>query len=241
MKFANVIKLIKGRAYRVVEDQEEIATLELVDDIEEQILLEKILDNSKPVPTNTPHLDYLITTPFRYPPLRHGSRFGSRHENSFFYGSLSKRTALAETAYYRCLFWEGMTVKPSSGYKTSHTIFQLSYQTDHGIQLQGENFKKHHLQLTHPSDYQFTQAIGSNMREQGITGFEFISARDMSGGINVAFFNPKPIRSKRPLHKETLTCLTHNDCVVFKLNGSLLSFTYPKANFSPNGFFARIR
>ena len=169
MKFANVIKLIKGRAYRVVEDQEEIAILELVDDI-----------------------------------------------------------------------WEGMTVKPSSGYKTSHTIFQLSYQTDHGIQLQGENFKKHHVQLTYPSDYQFTQAIGSNMREQGITGLEFISARDMSGGINVAFFNPKPIRSKRPLHKETLTCLTHNNSVVFKLNGSLLSFTYPKADFSPNGFFARI-
>jgi hypothetical protein len=42
----------------------------------------------------------LLTTPFRYPPLRHGSRFGSRQYRGIFYGSRSRSGCLVEGAYY---------------------------------------------------------------------------------------------------------------------------------------------
>ena len=55
---------------------------------------------------------YLLATPFRYPPLPYGSRFGSRFEPSLFYGARSASTALAESAYYRFVFWSGMATPP---------------------------------------------------------------------------------------------------------------------------------
>jgi len=235
------VRRIKGHAFRVVEDQEEIATLELVDDTNEQMLLEEILENSKPVSTFSRNVDYLISTPFRYAPLKYGSRFGGRFENSLFYGSLSKHTALCETAYYRFLFWTAMIIKPVSGLRTSHTVFQINYQTDHGLQLQDASFKKHHQKLTHPTNYSFTQQLGKEMREQAINGFEFTSARDIQNGLNIAFFTIDPIRSKYPLHKESFTCLTRDDTVMFKQNGTLLSYGFPITDFFYEGRFVVVK
>ena len=49
MTLDGLIQNINGLAFRVVEDQEEVATLEIVDNIDEQVLLEQILEASKPV------------------------------------------------------------------------------------------------------------------------------------------------------------------------------------------------
>lgn len=57
----------------MVESQEQVATLQLVDTLEEQALLEELLESSKPpVPADAEPLHYLLKTPFRYPPLRWG-------------------------------------------------------------------------------------------------------------------------------------------------------------------------
>ena len=69
----------KTSVYRIVETQEYAATMNLVDDLEEQELLEQLLDEVKPpYKKGTQKLHYLISTPFRYPPLKYGSRFGDR-------------------------------------------------------------------------------------------------------------------------------------------------------------------
>lgn len=240
MKLIEHIEPIDGVAFRVAEDQEEIATLELVDEIHEQILLESILEQSKPSQTVSTKIDYLISAPFRYAPLRHGSRFGQRYEDSLFYGSTSQYTALAETAYYRFLFWRAMADKPASSYKTSHTIFQVKYHCPKGMRLQSEFFKSQRLKLTDPSSYSFTHSVGSEMRTLGVEGFEFCSARDIPHGINVAFFNPSPIRSKRPLLKETLSCLSNDETVTFKQKGSFESWTFCADDFSDNGLFQTV-
>jgi len=44
-------------------------------------------------------LDYLLFPPFRYPPLKWGSRFGTEYQRGLFYGSQLLATALAEVAY----------------------------------------------------------------------------------------------------------------------------------------------
>lgn len=67
------IRPLQGRLVRLVESQEQVATLQLVDTLEEQALLEELLESSKPpVPADAEPLHYLLKTPFRYPPLRWG-------------------------------------------------------------------------------------------------------------------------------------------------------------------------
>ena len=104
-----------GELLRLVESQEQVATSTLVDDLAEQALLEDLLDATKPaVPPQAAGLHYLLSTPFRYPPLRHGSRFGGRFEPSLFCGARVLETVLAEAAYYRFVFWTGMATPPAS-------------------------------------------------------------------------------------------------------------------------------
>jgi hypothetical protein len=72
---------------------------------QEQDLLEQLLDETKPpYKEGTQQLHYLISTPFRYPPLKYGSRFGDRTMPSFFYASETPQTVLGECAYYRFAF-----------------------------------------------------------------------------------------------------------------------------------------
>ena len=66
--------------YRVVEAQHINSTRKLVDTDDEQELLEALIDGAKrpaPVGASFVGLHYLLSTPFRYPPLKYGSRFGS--------------------------------------------------------------------------------------------------------------------------------------------------------------------
>ena len=110
---ANVRRL-SGRAWRVVEAQHVTSTRKLVDSLEEQRILEELIEGSKPPPPDEARergLHFLLFTPFRYPPLRHGSRFATRTEPSLWYGSTRPRTCLAECAYYRLLFVEGTTAE----------------------------------------------------------------------------------------------------------------------------------
>src|ERR1041384_5808829 len=99
-------------AWRVVEAEHMVATRKLVDSDEEQALLEDLIERAKPPARREPEfegLHYLLATPFRYPPLRHGSRFGTRAERGIWYGAETQRAAFAEVAYYRLLFLAGTT------------------------------------------------------------------------------------------------------------------------------------
>src|SRR5260370_1119544 len=76
-------------------------------------------------------LDSLLFTPFRYPPLRHGSRFGSRYERGIWYGAETLRTAFAEVAYYRLLFLEG-TEADLGLLQTDLSAFSVRVRTHRG-------------------------------------------------------------------------------------------------------------
>ncbi len=71
-------------AWRVAELQEKTSTRKLVDSIEEQKVLEELIDESKP-PLLKSQIGFhpLLYTPFRYLPLKNGSRFGKKTEPSF--------------------------------------------------------------------------------------------------------------------------------------------------------------
>src|SRR5690349_16833291 len=92
-------------AYRLVESQQVTATRKLVDSLVEQTILEDMIESVKPaLLPDTESLHPLLYTPFRYPPLKHGSRFGTPFESSLWYGSLELEAAMAEKAYYQFNF-----------------------------------------------------------------------------------------------------------------------------------------
>src|SRR5688572_17939613 len=94
-----------GRVWRVVEAQNRFSTLKLVDTPEDQGVLERLIDSTKPpVPPECRHLDYLLFTPFRYGTYRHGSRFRRAGiTEGVFYASEQPQTAIAEIGFYRLL------------------------------------------------------------------------------------------------------------------------------------------
>ncbi|SNR85625.1 RES family NAD+ phosphorylase [Pseudomonas segetis] len=209
---------LRGRLVRLVESQEQVATLQLVDTLAEQALLEELLETSKPVlPDATRGLHYLLITPFRYPPLRWGSRFGSRFEPSLFYAAQRIETAMAEAAYYRFVLWDGMDVAPPSGRILSeHCSFEAGYKVERGIALQKAPFDEYRTQLMHPSQYSQTQALGAAMRGAQVEAFEYRSARCTQGGVNVALFTPRALAEKRPRNLMPWFCETTEQYVAFK-------------------------
>lgn len=208
--------LLGGTLYRIVESQEQIATRELVEgDLGEQAVLEDLIETSKPPrPPGTDRLDYLLATPWRYPPLRHGSRFGSRREPSLFYGGYSETTTLAEAAYYRFVFLTDMET-PLTRYDSRHTLFSARYRTERGLRLQAAPFDEWRDALVHPSEYGPTQALGRAIREAGVEAFEFPSARDPGSGNNVALVVPGTLLSSRHREPSGWLCTTTVDLVTF--------------------------
>lgn len=215
---AEQIKPLRGRLVRLVESQEQVATLQLVDNLAEQGLLEDLLETSKPpLPQSAEPLHYLLKTPFRYPPLRWGSRFGTRYEPSLFYAALRLETAMAEAAYYRFVLWDGMASPPPSGRILSeHSSFEARYQVERGIRLQQAPFSEHQQVLSHPSDYRPTQALGAAMRAARVEAFEYRSARCPLGGSNVALYTPQALAEKRPRNLLPWFCETTAGYVAFK-------------------------
>jgi len=229
-------QILSGTLQRLVESQEQVATHRLVSSLERQSLLEEMLEATKPPRRKgTEHLHYLLATPFRYPPLKYGSRFGTRSEPSLFYGSLTTHTVLAEAAYYRFVFWYGMAVPPGKKLDTQHTLFEAHYKTAQGLRLQDPPFKEYAEHLSHPADYPATQRLGSLMRASGIEAFEFISARDPDNGINVALFTPKALASQAPLSQEQWLCELTADHVRFFTQHTHRFFNFPLEIFKVNG------
>ena len=194
------IRPIDGKLYRLVESQEQIATLGYVDTLDEQALLEQMLDQAKPVSQpDCDSLHYLLKTPFRYPPLKWGSRFGRVHERSLFYGGKNIGAVLAESAFYRFVFWHSMDGMPvKDRIRSEHTLFSVRYGTEKGIQLQEPPFALYQAELTDPVKYQAAQQIGSAMRAANVEAFEYCSARDPEHGLCVALFSPAAFRQKKP-------------------------------------------
>ncbi|MGM0767694.1 MAG: RES family NAD+ phosphorylase [Pseudomonadota bacterium] len=228
------IEPLQGTVYRIVESQEDIATTRLVDNIPEQARLEELLEASKPRrPKETERLHYLLATPFRYPPLKHGSRFGRAYERSLFYGAMTVNTALAETAFYRFVFISHLAVPFPRPLRTLHTVFGARIRTERGVRLQDSGWQDLHGALTHPSRYGTPQALGSDLRACDVNAFQFLSARALQAGlyrlpfnasngmegVNAALFEPAALKDRKPGARMRLIVVTGAELVSMSLTG----------------------
>lgn len=192
---------------RMVETQEYAATTSLVDDLEEQAILEQLLDEYKPdYSEGTQDLHYLISTPFRYPPLKYGSRFGTVLQPSFFYASENVLTCLSEAAFYRFYLIDGTDMPFPNVIQSLHSLFFVRVSTQSALDLTQIQDAGIQQQLTDPSSYALTQQVGTFAREQGSQLLRYFSARSQSKSINVAIDNHQVIQSKSPEDKVEYIC-----------------------------------
>lgn len=214
---------------RVVEDQYVAATTRLVDDSDEQLLLEELVDSVKPpLPEGLGRLHFLLFTPFRYPSAGHGSRFRRRFDPGVFYAAEELRTALCETAYYRLVALAGTAaVLPDNVY--AYTSFDVRVSTAKAVDLTAP---KHRRRVSSATGYAQAQAVGARLRDAGIEGVRYVSARDGEGGANVALFAPV-FADRQPRRYRGWVCTVRRDSVDFRAKNALtpIIHVFPKRGF----------
>ena len=230
------IGLLRREPWRAVESQHQVSTRKLVDSDAEQQVLEELIEGVKPPEPTGGRLHYLLFTPFRYPPLRHGSRFGTRLERGIWYGAETIRAAFAEAAYYRLLFLEGTRAELGL-IEAELTTFRVTVRTRHGVDLTRPPFLVHSPVLAAPADYTETQALGSAMRSAGVEAFCYRSARDIEGGTNVGVFDPVAFGRGKPRDFANWHCSASPMAVEMKRRNYFDHdvYTFPRSDFEIGG------
>jgi len=191
---------LAGDCWRLVEAQHRISTMKLVDTLEEEALLEAELERTKPPgPPDCAHLDYLLATPFRYGRYPGSSRF--RREGmtpGVFYASEAVETAVAETAFYRLLFFRDSPATPYPANPLEFTAFRTPYATLTAIDLTAAPFDRDAARWADPYDYSHCLALADAAREAEIAVIRYRSVRDSAGGANLAILSCRAFTADRP-------------------------------------------
>lgn len=180
-----------GQILRYVERQSLITTSELVDGQADQLRLEELLEGSKP-PTGDAHgLHWLLRSPFRYPPLPNGSRFGRPHERGVFYASETLLALEAEAAFYSFKFFQDMAVPPPSPIRREFTVIRARLSTDRLVDISSRADVD---LLVDPLSWGRSQPFGTQVRASGADAIRYPSARlpqaTRSENCNLAVFTP---------------------------------------------------
>ncbi len=237
-----------SKVWRMVENQETTATLNIVDSMEEQNLLEELLDNIKPpYRAGTEGMHYLLKTAFRYPPLKHGSRFGDRTMPSFFYASETVQTVLAETAYYRFILLTDMQEPYQQSIDSEHSAFTVSVKTNKCLNLCAKKFTVAQTQLQDSQQYGYCHSVGHwATTQKAAQVIRFYSARQsqymaprQSERINVAIAEPKAIISKAPNSLQSWLCRTSTNKISFSSRETKLPISFAIQDFMLDGKLPR--
>ncbi len=189
---------LRAKPWRVVEAQHRVATRKLSASDDAQRVLEDLLERYKPkVPAAAEHLHYLLKTPFRYPPLRHGSRFGAWTERGIWYGARSQTTALAESSHYlrRFVSESAAQLLPLT---VERSLFQAALRTSRALRLTEPPLSDFEALWRHPTDYAATQRLGREVRG-AVDVMVYASVRDARAGSCFAVLEPAAFAETQPL------------------------------------------
>lgn len=209
----------------MVEAQHVASTMKIVDSPEEQDVLEALLDASKPaLPPEAETLDYLLATPFRYPPLPGGSRFRIGIDPGVFYGADTVATAAAELGYWRWKFLSD-AVDLERLEPVAHTAFAALVDTT-TVDLRQPPFVVDADRWTHPTDYRDTQAFARHARAGGVGGIVYASVRSPVPAWCLALLTPEGFAQCRPLNgRQTWWLAVTRDGVLWRRDSASLSFS----------------
>ncbi len=169
-------------------------------------MLEALLEESKPsVPSACAELDYLLYTPFRYPP-HHGSRFRGYADPGIWYGAEEIRTSCAELGYWRWRF-----VKDSHGLErldgVPHTLYQALARGP-AVDLREQPFERDAAAWRDPADYSACQSLARSARAAGLCMIAYESVRDPEHGGCTAVLDCRAFIGSGGVHRRQSWFLT---------------------------------
>lgn len=216
----------QGSVWRIVEAQHIASTMKIVDSQFEQNLLESLLESSKPLSSLLADgLDFLLATPFRYDPLRGGSRFRSNTDPGVFYGAELVRTACAELGYWRWKFLKD-AVDLEKIEPVAHTAFRADVRTLI-VDLRKSPFNADADKWLHAKDYSYTQEFSQVARKANIGGIIYQSVRDPQPSWCIALLTPLGFSKSKPrLAMQTWWLAVHQDEVIWRRDSEFLTFYF---------------
>ncbi|RJG08123.1 RES domain-containing protein [Noviherbaspirillum cavernae] len=189
----------------------------LVDTLDEQMLLERLLDEAKPaVPPAQRSLHWLLFTPFRYPPLPSGSRFRGPNDPGVFYGAEEQRTACAELGYWR---WRLLMDSPAlkSIKPMQQTLFRTPVRGT-AIDLRQPPLSGRRAQWTHTADYRPCQDLASQARQEHIQIIRYESVRDPQAGACAALLSHTAFAASEPSESQMFMLAVFRHGVFWRLD-----------------------
>lgn len=209
--------------WRGVEAQHVVATMKLVDDLDEQLALEAILEASKPpLPPQAAGLHYLLASPFRYP-SRHPSRFRVGGAPGIWYGAETVETACTELGYWR---WRFLT--DSDGLREQHLIVELTLFVArvHGRLLDlGALPWDTQRARWRADDYADCQALAAEAHARGLQWIRYWSARDREGHC-AAVLDPAALVGIDLGRQQTWVCKVTAQAVFMRHDAQSLSLRF---------------
>jgi len=210
----------EGDVWRAVEAQHVVSTRALVDTLDEQHVLERVLDGGKPpIPEGAARLHYLLFTPFRYAPPPGGSRFRGPNDAGVFYAADATRTACAELGYWRWRHLLDVPALPSMPSRPQ-TVFRVKLATQ-AADLRRPPFRRDRETWTRPDDYSGCQRFGAVAREAGIGAIRYESVRDPQHGGCCAVLGPSAFARPSPLEQQTWMLSVSRERVVWQRTHTL--------------------
>jgi hypothetical protein len=210
------------RLWRAVEAQHIASTLRLVGNVEEQLVLERVLEKSKPaVPSAAADLHYLLATPFRYAsPI--GSRFRAPADAGVWYGAERERTACAELGFWRWHFLMDAEKLVSLG-PSPQTVFRAAID-GRMVDLTDAPFKRLRSQWTDPRDYTASQHFAQVARQASIDAIRYESVRDPEHAGAVAVLRPSCFKPRRPLEQRIWLLTVRRDRAIWQREAESYEF-----------------
>lgn len=219
-----------------------ISTMKLVDTLEEQNILEKLLDETKPpIPENCAHLHYLLFTPFRYAKQNsHASRFrpGGSAEGVF-YAAASPETAISEMTFYRLLFFAESPGTPLPTNVEEFTAFAIQIRTSQGVDLTRPPLNAHSAEWTHAEDYTQCHRLVAVARQDDFEAISYSSVRDPQHRLNYAVLSPSAFSQSKPIAYQTWRIHFREDGVLAKCEMPEMGISFAVADFASDSRIKR--
>ena len=179
--------------------------MKLVDTLDEQQLLEEELERTKPPgPPECRHLHYLLSTPFRYGRYPGNSRFRREgYSPGVYYAAEEVETAVAETAFYRLLFFAESPGTPWPRNPLEFTGFAARYAAEAVVDLTVPPLSEQAEHWTDIVNYEACLALADVARQADVGVIRYLSVRDPLRRANLALLSCKAFVAPMPEQQAT--------------------------------------
>lgn len=210
--------------WRAVEAQHRVATMRLADSLDDQLILEEMLEQSKPKRAPGNSKDYLIFTPFRYS-SKYSSRFRPANELGAWHGADTPETVAAEIAHWRWRFV--LDSNHSMENRVEFTFFQAQFSGEE-LNLTEPPWNQFRNIWRDPSDYSQCHRLSTELRQlnASVQSIRYESARDPNNGICQIVFDENALRRPNKNLQQTWVCQTSKSGARLFHDSDFLEFSF---------------